>query len=101
MAGLPDRGILGSLKGCSGWIRCMLSDTRCWWRGGRSGRVELPHVALPRSWGSASLSLLVEQINGEWNQPGAEQFDAGPSVHVPFERFETVHVSLGHCSSAR
>ena len=44
MAGLPDRGIRGSLEGCSGWIRCMSFDTKCWWRGGRSGRS-------PASWG--------------------------------------------------
>jgi hypothetical protein len=44
MADLPDRAIRGSLKGCSGWIKCRLSDTRCWWRGSRSGRS-------PASWG--------------------------------------------------
>ena len=45
MAGLPDRGIRGSLRGCSGWIRCMSFGTKCWWRGGRSGRSR-------ESWGS-------------------------------------------------
>ena len=38
MAGLPDRGIQGPLGGCSGWIRCMWSGTKCWWRVDRSGR---------------------------------------------------------------
>ena len=44
MADLPDRAIRGSLKGCSGWIKYMSFDTKCWWRGGRSGRS-------PASWG--------------------------------------------------
>jgi len=38
MAGLPDPGIRGPLGGCSGWIRCMWSGTKCWWRVDRSGR---------------------------------------------------------------
>jgi hypothetical protein len=44
MADSPDRAIRGSLKEYSGWIKCMLSDTRCWWRGWRSG-------LSPASWG--------------------------------------------------
>jgi hypothetical protein len=38
MVDLPDRGIWGPLRGCSGWISCMWCDIRCWSRGGRSGR---------------------------------------------------------------
>jgi hypothetical protein len=45
--------------------------------------------------------LLVEQVNGEWNQPGAEQLDAGPSVHLSFERFQAVDVLTCRISSGR
>ena len=33
-----DRGIRGSLEGCSGSMRCMWFGTKCWWRGDHSGR---------------------------------------------------------------
>ena len=50
MAGLPDRRSGVRWRGCSGWIRCMSFDTRCWWRGGRSGRS-------PASWGLSRVTV--------------------------------------------
>ena len=52
MADLPDRGIWGSLRGCSGWISCMLCGIRCSSKDGRSGRWRESSASLGRPSGN-------------------------------------------------
>lgn len=60
---LPDRGIRSSLERCSGWIRCISFETRCWWRAIAVGR--RPELGLARVMVRAYLDGTVPFRKGE------------------------------------
>lgn len=63
MADLRDREIRRPLKGCSGWIKCMWSGTKCWSKGGRSGRVQAL-LAASAQWTGGKQRLTATRLHG-------------------------------------